>query len=135
MLETDKIIGDILNKNTPNVLDFVNSLFEVQLMAKIHHLQAKTKSYAQHMALGTLYAELEDITDTFVESYQGKYNIIKGYTNITISENVDFVTYLTSKLKVAEKTRTTLQDGYLQQLIDDIIELYAQTLYKLKYLQ
>ena len=28
--------------------------------------------------------------------------------------------------------RNKLSDGYLQQIVDDVIELYASTLYKLK---
>lgn len=112
--------------------EFASSLFEVKTNAHIAHLQSK--SYAEHMALNTLYTDIEDILDSFVESYQGKYGIVKGYKSFTIEENLDPVPYLKGKVKEYEAYRETLKDGYLQQLCDDVMELMYSTIYKLRFL-
>jgi len=131
MLETKDIIDSVLkNKNSNSLIPFLNSLFEVEVVAHIAHLQ--TKSYAQHMALNSLYSDIVDLRDRFIESYQGKYGIVKGYGDIKINEGKDMCLYLSEKITLSEQTRSKLTDGYLQQIIDDIIELYASTLYKLK---
>ena len=44
---------------------------------------------------------------------------------------VTMITYIRDCISGFEKYRLTLEDGYLQQIIDDIIELLASTNYKL----
>lgn len=38
-----------------------------------HYWHLRTRSYAEHEALGMFYEELRDLTDAFAESYIGKY--------------------------------------------------------------
>ena len=112
------------------VAEFASSLFEIEAVIHVAHLQ--TKSYAQHMALGTLYEDIVDLRDRFIESYQGKYGILKGYQSFTLREGVEPITYLRGFVKEYESFRETLKQGYLQQICDDILELLNSTLYKLK---
>ena len=44
------------------------------------------------------------------------------------------VSYLTKKADEIEKYRGMLTEGYLQQLVDNILELINTTLYKLRFL-
>lgn len=111
------------------VQDFSAKLFEIEIVAHIAHWQ--TTSYAKHMALGSLYEDIVDLRDRFIENYQGKYGIISNYSQITIKEGVDMVSYIKECIKQIEEYRLTLTDGYLQQISDDIIELLASTNYKL----
>lgn len=111
--------------------EFVSSLMAARIDMHIAHLQ--TKKYSQHMALDGFYNDIVGLTDTFVESYQGMYSLIKGY-KIEFSEGVDPVKYLQNLMSEYTVHRTTYTDGFLQQIIDDIIQLIAQTVYKLKYL-
>lgn len=133
MLDKQSVSDIILKSEKPDasIMGFISSLFEVEVAAHIAHLQ--TKSYAQHMALNDLYTGIVDLRDRFIESYQGKYGIMKGYS-VNVKEGQDMVKYIIEKLTLAEQTRPKLKDGWLQQITDDIIELYAGTLYKLKFL-
>jgi hypothetical protein len=112
---------------------FTSSLFAIEVDMHIAHLQSG--SYAEHMALNELYTGIVDLRDRFIESYQGKYGILKGYTSFSIQEGVDPITYLKNWAKEYEPYRVTLTDGYLQQICDDILELVNSTLYKLKFLK
>ena len=112
-----------------NVQEFISSLFEIEVNIHIAHLQ--TTSYAEHKALDDLYKDIVDLRDRFIESYQGKYGIIKGYKSFQIKEGIDPINYLKECVKYTEEFRLTLTDGYLQQITDDILELKTSTLYKL----
>lgn len=116
------------------IQEFVKHLFEIEVTAHIAHLQ--TKSYAQHVALNTLYDDIVDLRDRFIESYQGKYGIITSYEKtININEGKNIITYLREVSVKIENYRLTLTDGYLQQITDDILELIYSTKYKLENLR
>jgi len=114
--------------------EFVSYLFEVEVVAHIAHLQ--TTSFAVHSALSGLYENIVGHRDSFIESYQGKYGIITGYKSVNPNEGTDIAKYLITFRSECEQFRLTLdKDGYLQQIIDDIIELVNSTLYKLRFLK
>jgi hypothetical protein len=116
-----------------NTIEFVSSLFELEVNTHIAHLQ--TGSYAEHMALNSLYTDIVDLRDRFIESYQGYYGILKNYKSFTVSEGKDITLYLQSFVKQYEEYRLALKQGYLQQICDDILELLNSTIYKIKYLK
>ena len=112
------------------VSEFASLLFEIQVNAHIIHLQ--TTSYAQHKALDVLYNEMTESLDAFIEAYQGQFGIIKGYSKqIPIKEGIDPVSYLKECCVKIEEFRSTIKEGYLQQLIDNIHELIYKILYQL----
>ena len=115
--------------NKMKVQDFTAKLFEIEVVTHIAHLQ--TTSFSKHLALNSLYSDIVGLRDRFIESYQGKYGIITNYSKIEIKEGLDMVTYIRTCISEFETYRLTLEDGYLQQIIDDIIELLASTNYKL----
>ena len=79
-------------------------LVQFQQQLRIFHWQ--TESYAQHKALGKAYEALDDLIDSFVETFMGKYGRLKStdgdytltLTNLEgkdIAKTVDeFITYL-----------------------------------------
>lgn len=112
------------------IQEFLKYLFEIEITAHIAHLQ--TKSYAQHTALNTLYDDIVDLRDRFIESYQGKYGIITEYEKtINVNEGKNMSVYLREVSVKIENYRLTLTDGFLQQITDDILELIYSTKYKL----
>lgn len=115
------------------VEEFISLLFEIELTTHIMHLQ--TTSYSQHIALNEIYSSIVDLRDRFTEGYQGKYGIVYNYSITKQPEGNDPVKYLLSKSKEIENYRLSLQDGFLQQIIDDILELIYSTVYKLKNLK
>ena len=114
------------------VQEYVSALLEIQDISHIAHLQ--TSSFAEHKALNKLYDGIADQFDAFVEAYQGKYGIIKGYKSFKLEEGVDMISYLKEKMTKFEGYKATLTDGYLQQMVDNTQELLSTTLYKLRFL-
>ncbi len=112
---------------------FVSILFEIEATAHKKHLQSL--SYAEHMALGPLYEDIVGLRDRYVESYQGKYGLLKGYQINNKQEDLDIISYLKSQVVLIESFRKDLIDGYLQQICDDILELIYSTIYKLTFLK
>ena len=49
----------------------ITNFLNLQNQLRIYHWQ--TDSYAEHKALGKAYESLDDLIDTFVETYMGKY--------------------------------------------------------------
>ncbi len=62
----------------------ISYLFHSRTQAHIFHLQ--TQSFAEHMALNVYYDGIVPLIDGIVESYQGKYGIVKGYSNFNLME-------------------------------------------------
>ncbi len=106
-------------------------LFEIEASTHIMHLQ--TRSFAKHAALNDVYQGIGGLRDRLLESYQGKESIIYGY-NIKIDDSnlVDPIDYLNYCTVSIESYRAKLTTGYIQQIIDEILELLYSTLYKLK---
>jgi hypothetical protein len=116
-----------------NIQEFGSLLFEIEVNTHIMHLQ--TTSYAEHKALNDVYEGIVGHRDSFLESYQGKYGIVKGYKSIMLYEGKDCAEYLTACVTKVDAYRLTLTEGYLQQICDDISELLRSTLYKIKFLK
>lgn len=113
----------------------VSLLFNARTNAHIAHLQ--TKSYATHKALNEFYDAVVDIADSFAESAQGTQGILQGYTlgnlhtgDITILLHANHAELLKLRGQFDAKT-----EGHLIQIIDDAVELYTSTIYKLKFLK
>ncbi len=115
------------------IKEFLSSLFEIEVNIHIAHLQ--TTNYSEHIALNEVYTGIVDLRDRFIESYQGKYGVVKGYKSFQVKEAIDPVNYLKEFCSLYEKFRLTLEDGYLQQITDDILELFYSAIYKLKTLK
>ena len=116
---------------------FVSTLMASRTQAHIFHLQ--TPSFAAHKALNDYYDNIVDLIDGLVESYQGKYGIITGYTNLALQEyeSCDGIKmYFTTLCMFVEKSRQLIcQDSFVQNQVDEIIAEINSLLYKLKYLK
>lgn len=115
------------------VQEFVMCLLHSQTNAHILHLQSR--SYAEHKALEAYYEGIDDLIDSFVEAYQGKYGIIEDY-----SDDYELPTpaleYMISKADYIKESRKALpQDSELQNIIDEIVSLIDSTVYKLRFLK
>lgn len=121
---------------TEVMANFISTLFHSRTQAHTFHLQ--TNSFAAHKALNDYYDGILDIIDSFVESYQGRYGILKGYKGmpdiLEYDENIT-VKYFEALCMYVEKNRQLLpQDSYLQNQVDEIVALIESTKYKLIYL-
>jgi len=113
---------------------FIGTLMQSRNQAHIYHLQ--TQSFAAHKALQEYYEEIVDLIDGLVESYQGKYGILRGYIMANqIKEDDNVVIYFKGLSKFVETIRTKVpQDSYIQNEIDNVVNLIESTKYKLKFL-
>lgn len=121
------------------MLEIASTLLHSVTQAHIFHLQTTSNSsYAEHIALGTFYDEIDGLVDSLIESCQGKHGIIKGYKNYKLEDYQDVkqvITYLEGLEEVIETNRKSIKESYLQNQLDSIEELINSTLYKLKYLK
>ena len=115
--------------NSP--LKFIGRLFELRDAAHIEHL--KTRSFSAHSALNGFYDEILDLADGFVESYQGKYGIVK--IEIKSAQPDNFLTFLEDFAKYVESSREVFKDEWLRNQVDEISSLAYSTIYKLTYLK
>jgi len=115
---------------TPSI--FFGTLFQIRDIAHLTHLRQHNKSGWEHSALNTLYDEILELTDGLVESYQGIYNLLE----ITIPETSsrkDSIAWLSEIYLYISKNRGIFSESWIQNEIDTICKLIAQTLYRLKY--
>jgi hypothetical protein len=117
-------------------MDFVkliSYLFHSRTQTHIFHLQ--TQSFAEHMALNAYYDVIVPLIDGIVEAYQGKYGIVKGYTNFNLMEynnTQQVISYLEALCNAVYSTYETIEDSYILNLLDGITELIKSTIYKLQ---
>lgn len=115
-----------------------HEFFAVLLMAApyAHMAHLQTRSYAEHMALGTLYETLPGLVDGLIESYQGKYGLVMDYpAPSTLPPLGNPVAMVTQLNKYVDQNRANVSDdSEIQNQIDEIVTLLNSTTYKLKFL-
>lgn len=119
------------------VTKLISTLLASRTQAHIFHWQTEGgDSFAQHKALNDYYDEIVDLVDDFVETYQGKYGILRGYESpAKFREDQNPLIYFKGLVQYVETVRTSIEQGsYLQNQIDEIVALIEKTLYKLEYL-
>lgn len=115
--------------------DFLGLLFLARDVT--HSVHLNTRSFSKHTALNIFYDRIIGAADDFAESYQGRHGLIGPITLQSAKKTNNVIEFLEDSLKQIEDARYEVcdkTDTSLQQLIDNIIEIYLRTLYKLKFL-
>jgi hypothetical protein len=115
--------------------EFLGLLFLARDVA--HSVHLNTRSYAKHKALNIFYDRIVGAADDFAESYQGRHGLMGPIALHSAKKTTNIIEFLEDSLKQIEDARYEVADKTdtsLQQLIDNIIEIYLRTLYKLKFL-
>lgn len=115
--------------------EFVGLLFLARDVT--HSVHLNTRSYSKHKALNIFYERIVGVTDDFAETYQGRYGLIGPITLHSAKKTTNVIEFLEDSLKEIEDARYKVcdkDDSTMQQLIDNIIEVYLRTLYKLRFL-
>ena len=100
-----------------------------------HRAHLSTKSYAEHIALGSFYDDIIDNADAIAEAYQGRNGLIGKIPMLTEESTGNIADILEKHLGMIEKLRYTAvekTDTPIQNLIDTAAETYLSTLYKLR---
>jgi hypothetical protein len=115
--------------------EFIGLLFLARDVT--HSVHLNTRSYSKHKALNIFYDRIIGVADDFAEAYQGRYGLIGPISLHSARKTTNVIEFLEDSLKEIEDARYKVcdkDDSTLQQLIDNIIEVYLRTLYKLKFL-
>jgi hypothetical protein len=122
-------------ESTP--VKFFSKLFEARQMAHIFHLQVKAEmgSGWEHDALNKFYDEILEFTDTIIETYQGQYGIVEGYEVIDPSatgqmKSLEYLKQTVDYIR-AERKAIKEEDTHIHNVIDEIVALFYQTIYRL----
>jgi hypothetical protein len=130
-----------------DVSKFISKIFESRQMAHVYHLQVKGDmgSHAKHIALQEYYegddegeGGVLDSLDTLIEIYQAQYGLIEGYDIIDTKESnskdpIEYFMDLGKFIKSERKNCFNEEDTEFSNIIDDILVLIYQTIYKLKF--
>jgi DNA-binding ferritin-like protein len=120
------------------VAKFISTLLNSRQQAHIYHWQAVGEgSNAVHEALNEYYDKIVKKVDGLVESIQGRNGIIRGYNlEFAVREDNKPLIYFQALVKYVEAVRQRLpQDSYVQNQIDEIVDLLETTKYKLENLR
>ena len=115
--------------------EFMGLLFLARDVTHSAHLN--TRSYARHKALEGFYESIIPLADAFAEAYQGRHGLIGPITLGGVKKQGNIIDFLQGQMAEIEASRCEVggeEDSILQQLIDNIVELYLTTLYKLRFL-
>jgi hypothetical protein len=115
--------------------EFIGLLFLARDVT--HSVHLNTRSYAKHVALNIFYDRIIGAADDFAEAYQGRHGLIGPISLHSAKKTTNVIEFLEDSLKEIEDARYKVcdkDDSTLQQLIDNIIEVYLRTLYKLRFL-
>jgi hypothetical protein len=121
--------------------ELASILMHSRTQAHVFHLGVSGPgAFAAHTALSTYYDEIVDLVDGLVESYQGKYGLIKFRPVAGLDNNCDgsnIVSYFEKLVNIvcALRQAPNLQDSYIQNEIDNVVKLLYSTKYKLVNLQ
>lgn len=120
-------------KNSQGVSKLFGSLMAARQQAHILHLASR--SYAEHKALGSFYEDLTGLTDSLVETYQGQYGLVEIESKTMNGKSAQsFLESLSSEFLEAHKMFSE-KDTHLHNILDEIVSLTYQTLYKVKFLK
>lgn len=114
-------------------VDFLSTLNSAKQQAIFWHNQ--TEVYSEHKTLNGFYDDIVGHLDGLVESVAGIYGRPVGYTVVEPTDwtsTDDTIAYFQNLYKYVESTRGELySESWIQNQIDEISALIAQTIYQL----
>lgn len=121
-----------------SIVEIVVELFKSRDEAHISHLA--TDSFAAHKALQEYYEGILELLDKLVETWQGTVGEKLSYslnftTNSNIGESdIDRLSKLAQKVHLFSETLAP-NFSQIKNILDEILMLINQTIYKLKFLK
>lgn len=114
-------------------VEFLSTLNSAKQQTIFWHNQ--TEVYSEHKTLNGFYDELLERLDGLVESVAGIYGRPQGYTVVEPTDwtsTDDTIAYFQKLYQYVESERKNIyQESWVQNQIDNISELIAQTIYLL----
>ena len=111
--------------------EMIKRVFEIRNSAHVQHWTPK--SFSEHDALGHFYPDIIETLDKYVETYIG------GVEDIKKIEGVDpaNIKMIEEQMLWLAQHRSELSKGApaLENILDELVGIYARTLYKLEKLR
>jgi hypothetical protein len=112
-------------------MNLITQFLTIQSQLRVWHWQ--TKSYAQHNAFGEAYDSISDLSDSFIEAYQGENGtlVARGQYNLMV-DNYDEAN-LRAKIETWCSWLTGLENlsSNLLNLRDEMLQELRKLLYLL----
>lgn len=117
------------------ICDLICKVFTTRNL--LHFAHWNTKSFSSHMALGDLYDSIVDDVDDIVETYQGKFGLIKDLYTEKAELPSDICKHVKDEVNWVEDNRMFISkgDSAIENLIDNLVGHYHRTIYKLENLK
>lgn len=116
-----------------NVSELASLLMSSRTQAHVFHL--RTKMYARHIALQNYYNKIVPLTNSYIETYQGKSGkLVNGIRNKPIVNDPRNSLAYFLRLRKNIDTLNLPRNSELQNILDEIRTLIDSTIYKLKFL-
>lgn len=112
--------------------ELITKVFTTQIKAKLFHW--KTDSYAKHMAAGEFYDAVDGPLDDLVEDYQAAFSKIDTVTIKEFETEDDILTILKKDVAWINKNRSRICEDVcsLENIVDELSNVYLKTIYKLE---
>lgn len=112
----------------PSILSI---FFHLKNQTELFHWQ--TYSHAEHSAFGDLYETLENLVDTFMESYMGCYGRPTIFKSIKLANygERDCIEYYSSIIALINQCQENLPQTELNNILDEIKAAINKTKYLL----
>lgn len=102
-----------------------------------HLAHWRTKSFAQHQALGSFYDGVIDLIDKLVEANMGAAGkVVPEFDVPELKPVKDILKHLSEEVAWIDENRSEIASNIpaLENIVDEITGLYLSTIYKLKQL-
>lgn len=132
MADLNEILGNKVK--TGGRVAIATLLFKARTDAHLTHLKQTDKTFARHNALSVFYTSIGDLLDGYVESSMG---IVPGFTVESVPASVviaDPIAYFKNLYSQIEAGRAEIKESFIQNQVDTVQELIANTLYKLQFI-
>jgi len=113
--------------------ELVMRCFHARTAAHVFHL--RSRSFAEHKALNDFYDDIVDLVDSFAEVYQGEHGLLA--LDGAYAPGMNPKAMLAGLAAWIAENRDKVcprSDTHIQNIIDEIVALINETLYKLKFL-
>jgi len=110
---------------------FISMLFKAKEDAHITHIEQRSRALAPHEALSIFYSGLEDKLDTLAETIMGVHGQLTLSFNASAMPNP--LSYMQNLYTQVTNERNMYEEGWVQNQLDEILQLIAHTIYRLKF--
>ena len=133
MLEDDDYTEETTSASTKSTRGTIPALLlKARTDAHLTHLRQKDKTLALHNAMSIFYDSVGDLVDTYIETSMG---IDDSFTLEEVDESeviANPLTYFKGLYNTILAERANIKEPFLLNQIDEMSQLIAHTLYRLK---